>query len=202
MASARAILAYISSDLLNTLETTLRIAVLTISDAGARGERPDLSGDAAASWAASAGHRLAARALVPDDVVAIVRYLVSWCDDDVADLVLTTGGTGLSQRDVTPEATLAAIEREAPGIAERLRIASAATIPRSALGRGTAGVRARTLIVNLPGSPNGVTESLDALAPVAEHAIAILRGASDDHAAIDSGAGRASPRASHETHDA
>lgn len=178
----------------------MRIAVLTISDAGARGERADLSGEAAAAWAAAGGHRVAARALVPDDVVAIVRQLVRWCDDDVADLVLTTGGTGLSQRDVTPEATLAVVERAAPGIAERLRTASAASAPRAALGRGTAGVRARTLIVNLPGSRNGVTESLDALAPVAEHAIAILRGAPDDHAALKGGA--AERGVSRRTHDA
>jgi molybdenum cofactor synthesis domain-containing protein len=159
----------------------LRIAVLTISDAGARGERADRSGDAASAWAASGGHDVVARAIVADETVAIVRQLIGWCDADVADLVLTTGGTGLSERDVTPEATRAVVERDAPGIAERLRTASAASTPRSALGRGTAGVRAKTMIVNLPGSPRGVTESLDALAPIAEHAVAILRGRPHDH---------------------
>ena len=159
----------------------MRIAVLTISDAGARGERADRSGDAASAWAATGGHDVVARAIVADDTVAIVRQLIDWCDADVADLVLTTGGTGLSERDVTPEATAAVVERDAPGIAERLRIASAASTPRSALGRGRAGVRARTMIVNLPGSPRGVTESLDALAPIAEHAVAILRGRPTDH---------------------
>ena len=119
----------------------MRVAVLTISDAGSRGERADTSGDAAAEWAATEGAQLVARALVPDDTVRIVRQLLAWCDGDVADLVLTTGGTGLSARDVTPEATCAVIERHAPGIAERLRIGSATSSPRAALGRGVAGVR-------------------------------------------------------------
>jgi molybdenum cofactor synthesis domain-containing protein len=159
----------------------MRVAVLTISDAGSRGERADTSGDAAAEWAATEGARLVARALVPDDTVCIARQLLAWCDDDVADLVLTTGGTGLSPRDVTPEATRTVIEREAPGIAERIRIGSATSSPRAALGRGVAGVRGRTLIVNLPGSTNGVTESLSVLAPLARHAVDILRGAPTDH---------------------
>jgi molybdenum cofactor synthesis domain-containing protein len=159
----------------------MRVAVLTISDAGSRGERADTSGDAAAEWAATEGARLVARALVPDDTVCIARQLLAWCDDDVADLVLTTGGTGLSPRDVTPEATRTVLEREAPGIAERIRIGSATSSPRAALGRGVAGVRGRTLIVNLPGSTNGVTESLSVLAPLARHAVDILRGAPTDH---------------------
>jgi molybdopterin adenylyltransferase len=163
----------------------MRVAVLTVSDAGARGERADTSGDAAAEWAATegGGAHVVARALVPDDTVRIVRQLLAWCDGDVADLVLTTGGTGLSTRDVTPEATRAVIEREAPGIAERIRAGSAAKSPRAALGRGIAGVRGRTLIVNLPGSTTGVTESLTILAPLARHAVEILRGAPTDHTA-------------------
>ncbi len=159
----------------------MRVAVLTISDAGARGERADTSGDAAAEWATTEGARVVARALVPDDMVRIVRQLLAWCDDDVADLVLTTGGTGLSARDVTPEATRAVIEREAPGIAERMRMGTISATPRAALGRGLAGVRGRTLIVNLPGSTKGVTESLSVLAPVARHAVDILRGTATDH---------------------
>jgi molybdopterin adenylyltransferase len=159
----------------------MRVAVLTISDAGARGERADTSGDAAAEWAAGEGAPVVARALVPDDAVEIARQLLAWCDGDVADLVLTTGGTGLSARDVTPEATRAVIEREAPGIAERIRIGTASSSPRAALGRGVAGVRARTLIVNLPGSTKGVMESLVVLAPIARHAVDILRGNATDH---------------------
>ena len=159
----------------------MRIAVLTVSDAGARGERADGSGDVAVEWAAEQGATVAARAIVPDDRVSIVQQLLAWCDQDTADLVLTTGGTGLSARDVTPEATLAVVEREAPGIAERLRQETGRSFPRAALSRGVAGVRGRTLIVNLPGSPAGVRETLDALAPLARHAVAILRGEPTDH---------------------
>ncbi len=165
---------------------TVRVAILTISDAGARGERADTSGDAAAAWAASQHFTVSARAMVADDSVAIVRQLLGWCDGDVADLVLTTGGTGLSARDITPEATRAVIERDAPGIAERIRFVTGQAFPRAALGRGIAGVRNRTLIVNLPGSTSGVRDSLDAFAPVATHAIDVLRGAPTDHSPGDS----------------
>jgi molybdopterin adenylyltransferase len=159
----------------------MRVAVLTISDAGARGERADSSGDAAAQWSAEQGATVVARALVPDDTVSIVRTLLAWCDDDSADLVLTTGGTGLSPRDVTPEATRAVIEREADGIAERLRTVTGESFPRAALSRGVCGVRHRTLIVNLPGSTSGVRETLAAFAPIAKHAVDILRGAPTEH---------------------
>jgi molybdenum cofactor synthesis domain-containing protein len=159
----------------------VRVAILTISDAASRGEREDASGPAAAGWADSHGYEVTAGALVPDDALAIVRQLVSWCDGDVADLVLTTGGTGLSPRDVTPEATRAVIEREAAGVAERLRMETGADVARAALSRGIAGVRARTLVVNLPGSPRAVRECLDVLSPIAAHAIAVLRGDATDH---------------------
>src|SRR4051812_13545302 len=113
----------------------MRVAILTISDAGSRGERADTSGAAAERWAVARGYDVAARSLVLDDTVAIVNALTEWCDRDLADLVLTTGGTGLSARDVTPEATRAVLEREAPGIAERIRITSIASFPRAALSR-------------------------------------------------------------------
>lgn len=159
----------------------MRVAVLTISDAGARGERADTSGDAIVAWCANRGNEVAARALVPDDTTGIVRQLTTWCDEDTADLVLTTGGTGLSERDVTPEATACVIERDAPGIAERIRISCMESFPRAALSRGRAGVRARTLVVNLPGSTGGVRDALQALEPIITHAIDILRGKPTDH---------------------
>lgn len=154
----------------------MRVAILTVSDAGARGERADTSGDAIVGWATERGYSVAARALVADETSEIVPQLVHWADGDIADLILTTGGTGLTARDVTPEATRAAIEKEANGIAEAIRFASFQTFPRAALSRGVAGVRARSLIVNLPGSPGGVRDGLSVLEGIVEHAVELVRG--------------------------
>lgn len=159
----------------------MRVAVLTVSDAASRGERADSSGDAIARWAAARGYVVAARATVRDETDAIVRQLVAWCDGVAADLVVTTGGTGLSTRDLTPEATRAVLEREAPGIAELIRASAVAAFPRAALSRGLAGTRARTLVVNLPGSTGGVNDGLSALEPIVDHAVAILRGQATEH---------------------
>jgi molybdenum cofactor synthesis domain-containing protein len=159
----------------------MRIAILTISDAGSRGERADGSGDAIAAWAAERGYPVAERALVPDETGRIAAVLASWADSDAADLILTTGGTGLTPRDVTPEATRAVLDKEAPGIAEALRVTVYPRFPRAALSRGTAGVRARTLIINLPGSAGGVRDGLAVLNALVEHAVDLVRGERTGH---------------------
>jgi molybdopterin adenylyltransferase len=160
---------------------SLRLAILTISDAGSRGERADTSGDAIAAWAAGRGYVVAERSLVPDETGRIAATLAAWADGVAADLILTTGGTGLTARDVTPEATRAVLEKEAPGIAEALRVTVYPRFPRAALSRGTAGVRGRSLIVNLPGSPGGVRDGLAVLEGLVEHAVELIRGEHTAH---------------------
>jgi molybdenum cofactor synthesis domain-containing protein len=152
----------------------MRIAILTVSDSVARGEREDLSGETLAQLLSLQGE-IAGRAVTPDDRQRIAAALRGLCEQG-ADVVITTGGTGLGPRDVTPEATRDVIEREAPGLAEAMRAATLAQTPMAMLSRATAGVRGRTLILNLPGSPKGVHECLEVVLPVLSHAVDILGG--------------------------
>lgn len=153
-----------------------RVNIITLSDNGAQGLREDTSAPALKEAITKAGFEVTDMLLLSDDPEGLKEALIDICDNNKADLVLTTGGTGLSVRDNTPEATLAIIERNVPGIAEAIRIKSLSITPRAMLSRGVCGIRKTTLIVNLPGSPKGAIESLDAVLPALPHAIDILTG--------------------------
>lgn len=154
----------------------LRAAILTVSDRSAQGLRNDASGPKLLEMLQSHGIEVAWSAVVPDDEAAISKMLISWADDCGADLILTTGGTGLSPRDVTPEATMAVVRRFVPGMAEAMRMASLRKTPHAMISRAVVGVRCTTLIINLPGSPKGAIENLEAVLPALEHAIAKIQG--------------------------
>lgn len=157
------------------MEGAIRVAILTISDRSSRSERLDVSGPALVQLAEQQGWQVVETAIVPDEQPAIQHILVSWSDSARVDLLLTTGGTGFAPRDVTPEATQAVIQRSAPGLAEVMRQESLKVTPHAMLSRAVAGIRARTLIINLPGSPKAAVENLRVLLPVLPHAIELLR---------------------------
>ncbi len=165
----------------------IRVGVLTISDRAYSGEYEDRSGPLIREIVETRlpGGQVHLEAVVPDDFQTIKQGLVQWCEDAQMDLILTTGGTGLAPRDVTPEATKAVIEREAPGLAEAMRAASLRVTPYAMLSRAVAGVRGHTLIVNLPGSPKGARENLEVILPALPHAIALLQDARGQAAAHD-----------------
>jgi len=154
---------------------TIRFGILTLSDRSSRGERADSSGPALANLIQAKGWLVVKQLLLPDDESAIQEILASWADGGEMDVILTTGGTGFSPRDVTPEATRAVIDREAPGLAEAMRADSLKVTPHAMLSRIVTGIRKKALIINLPGSPKGAMENLEVVLPVLEHAVKLLQ---------------------------
>lgn len=153
-----------------------RVAVITLSDTASKGEREDVSGQTIADIVTKAGYEVVFRKIIPDDGEELTKLLCELADTDKADLILTTGGTGFSQRDNTPEATMQAIERETPGISEAMRYYSLQITPRAMLSRGVSGIRKEALIVNLPGSPKAVRECLEYVIGALTHGMDILKG--------------------------
>jgi molybdenum cofactor synthesis domain-containing protein len=160
--------------------TGIRFGVLTVSDRSARGERPDASGPALVKHIQSLGWQVFYQEIIPDESELIQKILADWSDSGSVDVILTTGGTGFARRDVTPEATLAVVDRQAPGLAEAMRQDSLKFTPHAMLSRAVAGIRQRTLIINLPGSPKAAVENLQIVVPVLPHAVELLQ---DDPAA-------------------
>lgn len=154
----------------------IRVGILTASDKGALGEREDRSAEVIKEMVTKMGWQVQDYVIVPDEKDQILEKMKNWCDTFVVDLILTTGGTGFSKRDCTPEATLAIIDKLAPGIPEAMRYYSLQVTPRAMLSRSVAGIRKDTLIINLPGSPKAVRENLEAVISVISHAIGIIQG--------------------------
>jgi len=154
----------------------MKAGILTVSDRGSRGERKDASGPALRAWLAERGVESRRFEIVPDEEERIAAVLREWTDKEELDLILTTGGTGVSPRDVTPEATLQVVERTLPGFGERMRWRSLEKTPMAIVSRAVAGVRKRSLIINLPGSPKGAVENLEAVWEAVPHAVAKIRG--------------------------
>jgi molybdenum cofactor synthesis domain-containing protein len=154
----------------------IKAVAITVSDACSRGEREDASGEALRRLLEDAGAEIVESKILPDDLEPLVQVLKEFAEREDVNLIVTTGGTGLGPRDITPEATRHVIEREAPGIAEAMRAESLKVTPMAMISRGVCGVRAGTLIINLPGSPKAVRESFAVIAPVLSHAIDLLQG--------------------------
>lgn len=158
----------------------MKAAILTVSDKGSRGERTDTSGPALVSWLSQHSVEIVSTEIVPDEVDVISYQLAELCDGGQVDLVLTTGGTGVSPRDVTPEATKKVIDREIPGFGEVMRASSLQKTPFAMISRALAGIRKRTLIINLPGSPKGAVENIEVVWPAVPHAVKKIQGSMED----------------------
>jgi molybdenum cofactor synthesis domain-containing protein len=161
----------------------MRAAILTMSDKGARGERSDASGPALEKWLGEKGVTTVEYGMIPDDLETIASTLKDWCDSGRFDLILTTGGTGVSPRDVTPDATIKVVDRIIPGFGELMRMKSLEKTPHAIISRAIAGIRGKALIINLPGSPKGAIENLEAVWPAVPHAVAKIQGDPEDCAA-------------------
>ena len=159
----------------------LTISILTVSDKGARGQRYDESGQTIRDIFSDLGSDIAGYEIVPDEMDVIRRKLAEWADNKETDVIITTGGTGLGERDVTPEATIAVVDRVVPGLAEAMRAGSLSKTPMAMLSRATAGVRGKCLIINLPGSPRAVRECLEVVLPAIPHAVDIIKGVVTEH---------------------
>ena len=157
----------------------ITVGVLTVSDRSFQGEREDRGGPALKSVVSGMGWRIGVEAIVPDEIERIQKTILNWTDEKEIDLVLTTGGTGISPRDVTPEATRGLLEKELPGLMEFVRFQSVRKTPLAVLSRAVAGVRKKSLIFNLPGNPEGAKECLELILDVIPHALAIIQG--EDH---------------------
>ncbi len=160
---------------------TINFGILTISDKGSRGLREDKSGEVIRECLSVISGAVVKYEVVPDEQGIISGKLIEWADKEGVDIILTSGGTGLGQRDVTPEATLAVIDKSVPGIAEAMRAKSLTITPMGMLSPGTAGLREQCLIINLPGSPKAVKECLEAILPALPHAVEIIKGVVTEH---------------------
>lgn len=167
------------------VQVNMRTAVITVSDKGSRGERDDASGRSILERLTAGGYDVVFQAVVPDEADQIAALLRTCADEEKIALVVTTGGTGVGVRDVTPEATLSVLDRTVPGMAEAMRAASLLKTPHAMISRAVAGIRGGTLIVNLPGSPKGAMENLDVLMPALPHALAKIQGDPSDCASAD-----------------
>ena len=166
----------------------IRAVVVTVSDACSRGERKDESGEALTQLLKAIGAEIVEAIIVSDDLAPLTSTLREFADRPEVNLIVTTGGTGLAPRDNTPEATLAVIEREAPGLAEAMRMETLKQTPMAMISRGVCGIRSGALIINLPGSPKGVRESFAVIKPVLSHAVALLAGRTEHQASRHGGA--------------
>jgi molybdopterin adenylyltransferase len=161
--------------------------IITVSDKGSKGERQDVSGPVIRKILTRAGNSIARYEIIPDEKETIAETLADWADGGEVDVILTTGGTGLAERDMTPEATQSVIEKSVPGFGEAMRMRSLEKTPMAMLSRATAGIRKKCLIINLPGSPGAVDECLDVIMPAIAHGVEIIKGEVTEHSVKDAG---------------